>query len=103
MISLQLNFHDHLDVLSLFYVENAIYCSSSLLFRVICTSLRSKHSLLILEKAYSDFPHLSFDSRWSVADDWCWLAPRSLGPITSSFNHHDMNFHKFKVFLSSFK
>jgi hypothetical protein len=103
MISLQLNFRDQLDVLSLFYVENAIYCSTPLLFRVICTSLRSKHSLLILEKATSSFPQFSIDSRWSAGDDWCWLSPRSLGPITSMFNHHDPNFDDFKLFLNNKK
>ncbi len=100
MISLQLNFRDQLDVLSLFYVENAIYCSTPLLFRVICTSLRSKHSLLILEKPFTSFPQFSLESRWSVGDGWCWISPRSLGPITTSFDPVDTNFHELKVFLS---
>jgi hypothetical protein len=103
MISLQLNFEEKLDILSLYHVERAIHCSPALWFSLVCASLRLKHSILIIEVPLEIFPKLNLESRWSTGEKWSWLSPRSLGPITSAFTDTSTNYQEVRDFLNSSK
>ncbi len=99
MISLQLNFEEKLDVLTWYHMENAIHCSSSLWFSLVCASLRLKHSILIIEKPLALFPHWNPESRWCTGENWSWLSARSLGPLVLKFNEPVTNYQEFRSFL----
>jgi hypothetical protein len=101
--SLQLNYQKNLDTLSWFHLDNSLQFHHLLWFKVLCSSLRSKHSVLILQTPITHKLTLDDSVRWLIGEDWCWLSPRSLGALWLEFGDNPVNFENFIQFLSTSK
>jgi hypothetical protein len=94
---------ENLDIISFFPVKNALICPEELWFQAICTSLKLKHSVLILENNLLPFPQWDESKRIIIRDEWCWLAPRSLSLITEINPHLQVPYHQFKSLMFTYK
>ncbi len=103
MLFLQIHHQKNLDVFSFFPVKNAVQCPEELWFESISTSLKMKHSVLILEEHLPEIPTIDETKRFVVSDNWCWLAPRGLSLITVAYRQKMMTFQQFKTFLKNSK
>jgi len=100
ILSLEINYQNDLDVLSFFRVKNAIHADSQLWFSTLQTSLKLKHSVLIIESENAPFPQWNPSRRWDTGDNWCWLHPRALSIISERY---PFSFPEFKSFLKDSK
>ncbi len=103
MLFLQIHHQKNLDLFSFFPMKNAVECPEELWFESICTSLKMKHSVLILEEQLPAMPSFDETKRFVVSDNWCWLAPRGLSLISEAYRQKPMTFQEFKTFLKSSK
>ncbi len=94
---------EHLDIFCFFGVKQSIHCPDELWFEAICSSLRRKNSVLILEKEISIFPQWDPTKRWIAGDHWCWLAPRSLSVVLEAHSENSMTYPLFKTWLNKSK
>jgi hypothetical protein len=100
---LQVQFKTNLDLFTFYEVPSAIEIPSEVWFQALCASLKMKHSLLLLETNFSDFPVWDESRRWVASDNYFWLSPRSLSVIQAAYMKNDMDFQQFKSFLLSSK
>lgn len=103
MLFIQIHHQKNLDVFSFFPVKNALQCPDDLWFEAISSSLKMKHSVLILETPNTPFPEWDEAKRFVVSDNWCWLAPRGLSLIAEAYRQNSMTFQQFKIFLKQSK
>lgn len=101
--SLEINKENALDVFSFFSVANAVSCPPELWFECVCSSLKNKHSVLILETPLAQFPQPDFSKRWQTGDNWSWLSPRGLSVFTDAYTNKPVKYEDFKIFLSNSK
>src|SRR3989344_7483813 len=94
---------EQLDIFCFFGVKHSIHCPDELWFEAICSSLRRKHSVLILEKEISSFPQWDPTKRWIASDHWSWLAPRSLSVLLEAHSENSMTYPLFKTWLTKSK
>lgn len=92
-----------LDVLCFFKADEGISCDESLWWDSLCSSLRMKRSVLILESNISEFPTWDPSKRFQASDNWCWLAPRGLSVISAAYKNSPMLYPEFKTFLKNSK
>ena len=91
------------DIFCFFETPHSINCPTELWFQVLCSSLRMKHEVLILEEKVVEFPGWDPKRRWDLGDNWCWLSPRSLSVISKAYAQKALNYQEFKQFLKSSK
>lgn len=103
MLFIQIHHQKNLDVFSFFTVKNAVQCPDEFWFQAITSSLKMKHSVLILEAPTTPFPEWNAAKRFVVSDNWSWLAPRGLSLITEAYRQNSMTFQQFKIFLKNSK
>lgn len=103
ILSLEIDSSKKLDVYSFFAVENAVQCPADLWFECICTSLRRKHSVLILESKSDVKPVWNATKRWDAGENWSWLAPRALSIILKAYEQKLINYNHLKDFLVTSK
>jgi hypothetical protein len=96
ILSLEINHQKDLDVISFFRVKNGVQCPPELWFSVIQTSLKMKHSVLLIESENTPFPQWDPSKRWQAGDNWCWLHPRALSVISERY---PSSYQDFKTFL----
>jgi hypothetical protein len=103
-ISKEISFpiNSSLDIFFFFKVPQAITCPPALWFEAICTSLKMKHAVLLLEDSCENFPVWDSQKRWQIDDNWCWLSPRALGVIKKK-SANPKSFQEFKNFLKTSK
>ena len=101
--SIVLHENENIDLLCFFSVPHAIHAHESLWWDSLCTSLRLKRSVLILEGNITQFPVYDSSQRWQASDNWSWLSPRSLSVISAAYSKSPMSFSEFKTFLKSSK
>lgn len=95
--------NENLDLLCFFFVKNAIHTNETLWWDSLCTSLRLKRSVLILEGNITTFPVYDSSQRWQSGDNWSWLSPRSLSVISAAYQNKPMSLPEFKAFLKTSK
>ncbi len=103
MISIQIHLHENMDVFSFFPIRNSLQCPDELWFQAIATSLKIKHSVLILEVPTGILPVIDQRKRFLVNDNWSWLAPRGLSLITDTCLNKPITFKELKIFLKTAK
>ena len=103
ILSLQIQYQENLDLVTFFPMKYAVQCPPELWFETICSSLRLKHSILVLEAPLAEVPVLDESKRWIAGDKWCWLAPRSLSVITAAYSQNPMSYPEFIHFLRTSK
>lgn len=91
-----------LDIVCFFHPKHSVHCSPHLWFEVMAASLRLKKNVLFLEEE-RELPVIDQALRWSVGENWVWLTPRSLGPLSASFRLHFHDFPTFKAYLKKNK
>jgi hypothetical protein len=96
---LSLEIKPSLDIYSFFEVNHSISCPSELWFECVCSSLKRKHAVLILENPVS-IPVIDSTRRWQTGDNWSWLAPRSLSVVLEAYGDKFLNYQDFKNFLT---
>lgn len=94
---------NHLHIFSTFKTEHSIECPSIVWFQSILTSLKMKNNVLICEKPIDNLPSIHSTKRWSVNENWTWIAPRAYGPLTKNFSNPPREFRDLKLFLLSNK
>lgn len=94
---------EQLDIFCFFNVSHSIHCPEELWFKAICSSLRRKHSVLILEKEILSFPQWDSTKRWIASDHWSWLAPRSLSTLLEAHSEISIAYPLFKTWLINSK
>lgn len=92
-----------LDIYHTVHMGSAISIPESLWFESLCSSLRRKHSVLILLSDFSLLPSWDPAKRWDVSDNWCWLSPRSLSVISRSNKDIPYTFETFFSYLKNHK
>lgn len=100
ILSLEINQQKDLDVMSFFRVKNAVHADRDFWFFMLQTSLKMKHSVLILESEKTPFPQWNSSRRWEVGENWSWLHPRALSVISECY---PCSFDEFKTFLKNSK
>ena len=103
MLYIQIHQQKNLDIFSFFPVKNALKCPDDMWFEAITSSLKMKHSVLILEAPLSPIPECDGAKRFVASDNWCWLAPRALSLIAEAYHQNPMTFQQFKIFLKNSK
>ncbi len=103
MLYIQISYQKDLDVFSLFHVKNALQCPDDLWFEAITSSLKLKHSVLILEEEILYLPRWDPAKRFDSSDNWSWLAPRGLSLISEAYRKKSRTFQEFKIHLKSSK
>lgn len=103
MLYIQISYQKDLDVFSLFPVKNALQCPDDLWFEAITSSLKLKHSVLILEEEMPYLPQWDPAKRFDSSDNWSWLAPRGLSLISEAYRKKSQTFQEFKIHLKSSK
>lgn len=91
------------DIFCFFETSPSIHCPAELWFSAVCSSLRMKHEVLLLEESVSVLPQWEQRKRWDSGENWCWLSPRSLSVISGAYEQMPLNFQEFKAFLKSSK
>jgi hypothetical protein len=102
-LCLQTDREKSLDIFSFFPLENAIFLPTDLWFECVCASLKRKHAVLILKAPPRETPSWNSARRWEIADEWCWLAPRSLSFISEAQTIHSRDLTSFLAFLKAAK
>jgi hypothetical protein len=97
---LQINYQKSLDVLAFYERDHSLKCPSHLWFQVIQSSLKLRHTLIILEEPSAPIPIVHSTNRWGVNETSSWLTPRSLGPLTE-LNPH--SYQELKNYLRTSK
>lgn len=94
---------EQLDIFCFFDVAHSIHCPGECWFEAICSSLRRKHSVLILENDISTFPQWDSSKRWIAGDHWSWLAPRSLSVLLEAHSGNPITYPLLKIWLTNSK
>ena len=91
------------DIFCFFSASHAVNVPAELWFQAMCSSLRMKREVLLLEASIDHFPSWNGRARWDSGDNWSWLAPRALSVITMAYQESSMDFQYFKLFLKNAK
>lgn len=91
------------DIFCFFHASPSVSCPPDLWFLALCSSLRMKQQVLLLEDFSGVFPEWNSKKRWDSGENWCWLSPRALSVISKAYGQNPMNFQEFKLFLKSSK
>lgn len=94
---------EKVDVFCFFSSQHSVSCPPELWFESICTSLRMKHEVLVLEAGVSDYPAWDSSKRWVTDEHWIWLAPRSLSTLLEANGALTMTYPLLKTFLKNSK
>lgn len=92
MLYLEIISEKKLDLYSTSHSENSIFCPDRELYFCLCSSLRRKHEVLMLQGEFNSLPIWDSSKRWCVGRDWLWLSPRSLSFIKSEFSSKMVSF-----------
>lgn len=90
------------DIFTYFKTPTSVQVPQELWFQAVCTSLRMKKSVLILEIP-GPIPVMNDKKRWETHENWSWLTPRALSVISQAYGQTFMNFQEFKHFLKNSK
>jgi hypothetical protein len=91
------------DIFCFFSVGHAVNVPADLWFQAICSSLRLKREVFLLEAQIQNFPTWNARARWDSGENWSWLAPRALSVISRAYQETPMDFQYFKLFLKNSK
>ena len=103
ILSLKFNSKDNLTLMAFFRMDHAISCPSQNWFLCLTAALKQKQSVLILEEPSENLPVWDSKQRWDSGDNWCWLAPRSLGELTKVYPAYRVDYSEFKSSLMNSK
>lgn len=100
-LSLIINFQKSVDLFAFYKINSAVNCPSTLWFECFMSSLKMKHSVLIIESESISDPKWNESRRWEVGDGWCWISPRALNPILDAYREHNFStYEQLKSYLS---
>jgi hypothetical protein len=91
------------DMFCFFQSEKSVSASRDLWVKAVCTSLKLKRNVLLLERPLPSAPELNFSSRWQVGEYYLLLTPRSLSVFLEASKEFSISYQRIKDFLSSFK
>lgn len=92
-----------IDTFCFFKNKNSVICPEDNWIEYVFASLRNKKNVLILSSKIKKFPTDYSNQRWLVTEDYIWLMPYSLGPISKITYPEKLNFDHFSQILQSCK
>jgi hypothetical protein len=101
-VSIQLEMEET-DIFCFFKTPTSIVIPETFWFLSVCTSLKLKKNVLILEEPVMTPPHPDFTQRWMVGEKYLWLAPRSLSVLLEAQNKKSSTYTSIKNSLLNFK
>lgn len=94
---------ESIDTFCFFRSKNSVICPEDNWIEYVFASLRNKKNVLILSSKIKKFPTDYSNQRWKISDDYIWLMPHSLGPISKVSYSKKLNFDQFSQILVSLK
>jgi hypothetical protein len=94
---------DGTDIFCFFHSQKGIRIPEELWLKAVVSSLKLKKNVLILESPLIGPPALNTTARWQVAENFLWLAPRSLSVLLEAAIEKSITYDLLKTRLSTFK
>ena len=94
---------DGTDIFCFFHSQKSIHIPEEFWLKAVVSSLKLKKNVLILESPLIELPLLNSTARWQVADNFLWLAPRSLSVLLEAAIEKSITYDLLKTRLSSSK